>query len=275
MSNEQLTAEILVVGNELLNGTTLDTNSFWLSQKLNESGVCVLRKTTIRDNLEAISLGFHEALMRKPDWLFSIGGLGPTFDDLTIRGLGKGTHRRLALNPEAVTMLRVDYRKRRKRISKLSKTSLKMAMIPNGGVPLRNPVGSAPAVLIKQDKTTVVTLPGVPNEMKQIFLTHVVSKLREASCYSIKERWVKIIGLPESRLAPEISRQFETHKRYLYVKSHPSGFQKGKPVLNIQIILDAPKSELDEGTKTLNAVSSSVMNYARRLGANVLEIRSV
>ena len=79
-------AEILVVGNELLNGTTLDTNSFWLSKELAKTGVKVERKTTVRDELSAISLAFKQCISRKPDWVFSAGGLGPTYDDMTVRG---------------------------------------------------------------------------------------------------------------------------------------------------------------------------------------------
>lgn len=275
MTTEQMSAEILVVGNELLNGTTLDTNSFWLTEKLNDAGVMIERKTTIRDSLNVISNSFREALTRKPDWLFSIGGLGPTFDDMTIHGLSVGVHRQMTLDPKAVGMLRQSYRRRGRPFKRLSKASLKMAMMPMGASPLLNSVGTAPGVLVEEGQTKIVALPGVPNEMKQIFLSQVLDKVKESSGYSSTERWLKITGLPESRLAPEVTRLFRLHRRYFYVKSHPSGFRMGRPVLNIQIILVSPNIELASRTKTLDQISNALSEYARRLGASVSRTRLV
>lgn len=275
MAVEQKSAEILVVGNELLNGTTLDTNSFWLSKKLNKVGVRVERKTTIRDRPDTISETFEEALNRKPDWLFSIGGLGPTYDDMTIRGLARAIHRKFGLNQVALTMLKESYKRRGRQIRRLSKSSIKMAMMPTGATPLSNTVGSAPGVYLQKGKTNIVALPGVPLEMRQIFLKQVFYKLKELSAYSSAEHWIKIAGLGESRLAPEVSRQYQIHKKRLYIKSHPRGFEDGKPVLDIQIILETPKSELAKGKRILNDVSSSIFSYATKLGATAHKMRSV
>jgi molybdopterin-biosynthesis enzyme MoeA-like protein len=133
---DQKRVEILVVGNELLNGTTLDTNSFWLSRELGRSGLRVERKTTVRDELPEISTAFRQCISRKPDWVFSIGGLGPTYDDMTVRGLALALGRRLKLDPVAVAMLKESYRRRalllKKPVRRLGNASLKMAMIPVG-----------------------------------------------------------------------------------------------------------------------------------------------
>ena len=233
------------------------------------------RKTTIRDSLNVISISFREALTRKPNWLFSIGGLGPTFDDMTIQGLSNGVHRQMELDPVAISMLRQSYRRRGRPYRRLSKASLKMAAIPKGALPLLNSVGSAPGVLVEEGQTRIVALPGVPEEMKQIFLSQVLDSVKESSGYSSIERWIKITGLPESRLAPEVTRLFRMHKRYLYVKSHPSGFQRGRPVLNIQIILVSPSTDLVRRTKTLDQISNALTEYARKLGAGVSRVRLV
>lgn len=272
---KQKSAEILVVGNELLNGTTLDTNSYWLSEQLNKAGLRIERKTIVRDKLDVISASFREGLRRKPNWLFSIGGLGPTFDDLTIQGLCKSIHRKLKLDPLAIDMLKDSYRRRGRSLKRLTRASLKMAMMPIGALPLLNPVGSAPGVLVEERQTTIISLPGVPDEMKQIFRTQVLNEVRLLSGYKSVERWIRIVGVPESKLASETSRLFRRHRKYLYVKSHPSGFQSNKPVLNIQIILATPTSELGGKIRALDLISNAISDYARKLGATVSRTSSI
>ena len=103
--------------------------------------------------------------------------------------------------------------------------------------------------------------------MKQIFLSGIFSQLKQGSVYSSAELWIKIYGLGESRLASEVSRKYKVYKKNLYNNSHPRGFEDGKPVLDIQIVLEAPKSEFVKGKRILNGVSSSILSYARKLGA--------
>ena len=270
---EQTTAEILVVGNELLNGTTLDTNSHWFCTRLDSFGVKVQRKTTIRDELETISKTFRECISRKPDWLISVGGLGPTFDDMTIEGLAISLHRKLVLDDRAVSMLKASYARRASmKIRKMSRSRLKMATIPENSTPLFNPVGSAPAVLVEYRRTKIVALPGVPKEMKAIFDQEIVPMLKRSINYLISERWLKIVGISESVLAPRINRIAHAHSPSIYIKSHPKGFEQGKSVLNIQLRAtsargDAKKVETDLEKATLEVISS-----ARSLGARVKSI---
>lgn len=269
----QKSAEILVVGNELLNGTTLDSNSFWLSKELNKAGVRIERKTTIRDNLTAISSAFKQAISREPDWLFSIGGLGPTYDDMTVQGLSEALRVQMKLDSEAVGMLKQYYRQRKLR--RLSRASLKMAMMPKSALPLLNTVGSAPGVMVVSGRTKIIALPGVPKEMEQIFNSHILPKVKEESEYLIREEWIKIMGLPESRLAPKVLQLFREYKEFLYIKSHPRGFKNGKPVLELQIILEVAIPERTVGNKMLRKVTKIITSYARGLGADVTRLNSV
>src|SRR4051812_16969539 len=167
------TIEILSVGNELLSGITINTNAHWISQKITEVGGFVKRITVIRDDINEISLAVKESIARKPNWLVISGGLGPTYDDKTLQGLGLGLGVDLVLDNTAVEMLKKSYA-RHSINYELNEIRLKMAKIPKGSVPIQNPVGNAPSVLINNTETKIVCLPGVPKEMEAIFLESIL-----------------------------------------------------------------------------------------------------
>ena len=238
MKHDLVTVEILVIGNELLNGTTLDTNSHWLSIEIEKMGARLTRKTTVPDNLAVITRAFKECLSRKPSWIISLGGLGPTFDDITLQGLAQATRLPLALDKTAVNYMK-DTFERRNRSRRLNKASLKMAVIPKGSIPLRNPVGSASGVLLKRGPGSIVSLPGVPKEMKAIFQTELVPRMKKDLFSSSvrKQYWINALGVKESQIAPYLKKIMESTKG-VYVKSHPLGFRKGRSVLHFQLISD-------------------------------------
>src|SRR4029077_12612139 len=103
------TAEIISVGNELLIGHTLDTNSHWIAKRFTRCGWTLQRITVLRDSLAAIGDGVTGALRRKPDLLITLGGLGPTHDDMTLKGIALALDKRLALNPQALAMVKARY----------------------------------------------------------------------------------------------------------------------------------------------------------------------
>lgn len=122
--------EILVVGNELLNGTVLDTNSHWLSVRITALGGFIARKITIRDDLSVITDAVKDCLSRKPGWLFCLGGLGPTYDDMTLDGVANALGIRTRITKESVAILRENVNRRRMRLKlpkvrRISKSSLK------------------------------------------------------------------------------------------------------------------------------------------------------
>lgn len=278
-NTRQVRAEILIVGNELLNGTTMDTNSFWLAKELSKLGIRVDRKTTVRDELKVISKSFSDAVARKPDWLISIGGLGPTYDDLTVQALSLSIGRKLELDNTALAMLK-ESRRRRDRLfnrsaTRITRSALKMVKIPLGSLPLPNSVGSAPGVLVEFQSTTIVSLPGVPAEMKAIFSENVKPKLRAGSNFYNAEKWIVTLGASESRLSTDILRISKRYDPLIYIKSHPMGFKKGRPVLNLQITLTCPRSEWDKGVGALEAATSDMVRIVEKLGAAVRRGKSI
>lgn len=219
------TAEIISVGNELLIGHTLDTNSHWIAKRFNKFGWTLQRITVLRDSLLAIRDGATGSLRRRPDLLITLGGLGPTHDDMTLKGIALALDRRLVLSPDALAMVKARYSKLEASTG-LTRFRRKMATLPVGAEPLPNPVGTAPGVMIKVGSTRLVSLPGVPSEMKAIFKGSVVPMLRASEGEAPREVSIGLVGIIESALAPALDR---TRKAFpgLYFKSHPRGREGG------------------------------------------------
>src|SRR2546422_526486 len=161
--------EVFAVGRELLIGKTVNTNAYWIGGRLARMGTRLSRITTVDDDLREISSSLRESLRRKPEFLVVVGGLGPTPDDMTLAGIAKGLRRRLALNREALRMVRDHYVEMGRGDLKLTSARRKMARLPLGATPLKNTVGTAPGVRLEARGTIIFALPGVPREMKSVF----------------------------------------------------------------------------------------------------------
>ncbi len=218
-------AEILAIGNELLIGQTLDTNSNWLAQRLHSLGWTVQRITTVRDSLKSIRDSVVEALDRRPELLLTVGGLGPTYDDMTTKGLSKAIGKPLTLNRDALAMVMMKYQTM-KEPAVLTIHREKMAMLPRGGKPLLSPAGTAPGVMVRARGTTIISFPGVPKELKAIFKASVIPILRRSGAPAPSELYVRIAGIVESALAP-ILETVRSKYSTLYWKSHPMGRETG------------------------------------------------
>jgi len=273
--------EIIVVGNELLNGTTVDTNSNWLSRQLVQCGAIVERKMTVPDDVGEISDAFKRTLERKPAWIFFLGGLGPTFDDKTVKGLGLALKRKIKRNKVAVEMLRQSYRRRPEDLGvskkgRLAKSSLKMADLPVGSRPFLNPVGSAPGVIYTSGSCQIVALPGVPKELRAIFLEEVRPLIRKRlPPFKEMEEWMKVVGVGEPKIAPYLEKVLEKYSPEIYVKSHAMGFRKGKSVLKIQLMATAPEKYSIVVHKKLTNATKQMEKVALRLGGKVEHTKSI
>jgi len=216
--------ELLCVGNELLIGKTVNTNATWLARKITSLGGSVNRVSTVGDDIREIQDVARSILARRPDLLLTSGGLGPTFDDITIKGLSRAVRLPLKVNKEALNQIKARYQKIfSSRRFVLTKFRTKMATFPIGAKPLPNPVGTAPGMALQVRKTLVVCLPGVPKELRAIFSKYVAPMISlKAGTDGYVSRAVHLRGILESELAPLIDRVM---KRYpeVYVKSHPQG----------------------------------------------------
>jgi nicotinamide-nucleotide amidase len=215
--------EIIVIGNEILIGKTRDTNSSWLAKRITRFGHIISRITTIPDDIDTIGSTIKETLTRSPDLIITSGGLGPTWEDLTLKGIAKGLNRELKMDQMAYSMLKRRYdnihKKGITKVGGMTKTREKMAFLPEGSYPLSNPVGAAPGVEIVEGDCTIICLPGVPAELKGIFKLHVVPIIKKEAGKFV-EKTLNFQGIGESEVAPMISsirKQFPN----LYFKTHP------------------------------------------------------
>ena len=228
------TAEIISVGNELLIGHTLDTNSHWIAGHLERTGWRLERVTQLPDSLDAIRSEVQESVRRKPRVVITLGGLGPTHDDITLHGIALALRRPIQLNDEALGLVKERYRKLEIK-PKLTVYRRKMAMLPRDAKPLANPVGTAPGVMIRLGGTMIFSLPGVPSEMKAIFKRSILPFIQQLHSKRPVEVQARIVGVIESALAPileEARREFPG----LYLKSHPRGRETGtRPMILLHI----------------------------------------
>jgi len=216
--------ELVCIGNELLIGKTMNTNAHWLAKRFTALGATVQRMTVISDDTDEIAAVIREVLNRKPAFIITTGGLGPTFDDKTLEGIAKGLDVKLEANEEALALVRGKYEAllREGRIGKVEMTParVKMATFPRGAEPLRNPVGTAPGILVKIKKTLLIALPGVPPEMEAIFEESIVPMLKkQVGKLAFFEISIYLDGIMESTLAPLIDKAMHDNP-HVYVKSH-------------------------------------------------------
>jgi nicotinamide-nucleotide amidase len=215
--------EILVVGNEILIGDIQDTNTNWICKLINSRGGYVARATMLRDIPAEIADAIRSAIVREVSVLFTSGGLGPTADDLTVAAVSEGAGLELKLDEKARQMVKDRYDELFQQ-GVMSQGGLnpgreKMAWLPVGAEPLHNPVGTAPGVLFKIGKTTIICLPGVPSELKGIVTTSLETFLAKTfGNGGSLTRAITVRCNDESLLEPVLSRVVPEHPR-VYIKS--------------------------------------------------------
>ncbi|MCS6815807.1 MAG: molybdopterin-binding protein [Blastocatellia bacterium] len=254
-----VTVEIIAIGNELLLGDTLDTNTQWLCRTFTGLGGRVERAVLVRDDCSAIVREIRGALGRGVQLLVTSGGLGPTDDDLTLQAVAEALERPLTLNERALALVRETY----ERLvaagyvadAQLTESRMKMARLPQGAEPLANPVGAAPGVLLRVSGTTLVSLPGVPAELKAIVtgpLRPILQEIFGAGVF--REREVIALCRDETVLAPILREVAERHPE-IYIKSRAREFG---PDIRFRITLSlsgrdpmSVEARLEEATRDL------------------------
>jgi len=235
--------EVLAVGKELLIGRTLNTNAHWIGKRLAFMGTMIKEITTVDDDLKEISAALASSLSRSPGFVVVIGGLGPTPDDMTLKGVAIGAGRRMSLNQRALALIRDHYARRGMVDIELTPARKKMAVLPAGATPLPNLAGTAPGVRLVVGDAVVFCLPGVPLEMRGIFRRSVEPEIR-ASVGQLSRAAVtlKFEGIYESAMAPLIRRELRRNPG-AYIKSHPRGLKDGVSRIELDIVVVGKKKE--------------------------------
>lgn len=188
------TASILAVGSELLGTTRLDTNSLFLTGRMEALGISVVRKVCVGDDWDGLVSEVALALERAP-LLVTSGGLGPTDDDRTKEAVAKVFGRGLVRDEKILLDLKERFRKRG---WEMPEVNAKQADVIEGATVLVNRRGSAPGFLVEQGGRTAVLLPGVPHELKAMWEGAVAPLLARTAAEGIHRRILKVAAIPES-----------------------------------------------------------------------------
>ena len=257
--------ELLIIGNEILIGKIQDTNSNWMSKRITKYGHKIRRITTIGDDLGEISNTLKDILNRNPDLIVTSGGLGPTFDDMTLKGIALGVNRELKLDDHAFKTIKKAYDNAFKRgILKLEGMTMereKMAYLPEGSIPLPNIRGTAPGIELKEKNTTIFCLPGVPAEMKAMF-TNVILPLLKQTKGKFVEKGFIFEGIGEAQIAPYVSKLEEKYPK-LWIKTHPRiGF-------GVEVELDITCFNVEGGEEMADQVIAELKEIIISLGGKI------
>jgi nicotinamide-nucleotide amidase len=195
-------AEIIAIGDELLYGQIVDTNSHWISQELDLMGVKVVRKTTVGDDRKDVLAAFESA-EKRADIVLITGGLGPTKDDLTKPLLAEFFGCDIIEFPEAVKAVSEYFIRRGREMTPLN---ILQGHLPACCTYIPNEVGTAPGMWFERNGTFWMSMPGVPHEMKKLIKDFVLPKLPEIFPLPvIHHKVIKTVGIGESWLADLIS----------------------------------------------------------------------
>jgi nicotinamide-nucleotide amidase len=214
--------ELITIGDELLLGFTVDTNGAYIARRLAEQGIAVVRRASVGDDIDAIVATLREALDRTGA-VITTGGLGPTSDDLTRDAVGRVFGRELRLDDAHLAWMRERWKKRFGR--EMPESNRRQAMIPDGARKLDNKHGSAPGILIEDgDGRFVVSLPGVPRELRGMVEDTLLPLLRDRGCGAdecIKSLTLRTTGIAESLLQDVVSEAKDLRLKQLQLAYLP------------------------------------------------------
>jgi len=197
-----MVAEIITIGDEILIGQIVDTNSAWIAERLNLLGVKVSRIISISDSKNIIHDSLEESF-HKNDITIITGGLGPTNDDITKGVLTDFFQGNLIIHEPTLEHITTLFNKRGLPLTELNR---KQAEVPDSCLPLFNKLGTAPGMWFEMDKKIIISLPGVPFEMKGLMEDEVLPRLKMLITNElIVHRTIQTFGLPESFLAEKLA----------------------------------------------------------------------
>ncbi|MEJ7643485.1 MAG: competence/damage-inducible protein A [Chryseolinea sp.] len=199
---KSVTAELLTIGDEILYGQIVDTNSQWMSVILSDAGIKVVHKTSVGD-IDSEILDAVAAAERRADIVLITGGLGPTNDDLTKPCLAKYFNCELKIHEEALAEVTAFFKSRGRELTEVNR---QQAALPVCCEKITNAVGTAPGMWFERNGKVIISMPGVPHEMKKMMQEIVVPKLLKTfKTPVIHHHVIRTVGIGESFLAEKIA----------------------------------------------------------------------
>jgi competence/damage-inducible protein CinA-like protein len=212
-------AEIIAIGTELLLGESQDTNTSFIARALREAGIDLYRTTMIGDNPDRIAQAIREAMSRA-DIILTTGGLGPTIDDPARQAVALAVGVPLEFQPQLWTQIQ----ERFKRYGRLAtENNRRQAYIPQGSIPIENPVGTAPSFIVETGENVIASMPGVPREMEHMLHHTILPYLTRR--YSLSGTIMSFVlhtaGVGESQVDEWISDLEESANPTVGLLAHP------------------------------------------------------
>jgi molybdenum cofactor synthesis domain-containing protein len=270
VKTKMVDVEIFAIGNELLLGDVLDTNTNYLCKQLTGMGAKVCRAVMLPDDVNVIAEELRIATSKGRRLIITTGGLGPTEDDKTLEAVAIAFRVGLKLNEDAYRMVSERYRQLFAEglvdSPEITEPRRKMAILPKGAVPIFNPVGTAPAVWFEWKRGhTLLCLPGVPRELVGIWestLPPFLMGLLGRGYFKLVEVIAEICD--ESKLAPIVSEVAKAHPS-VYVKSRASRF--GRDV-KLKITLSMSSEGKEEVDAEVNSAVAHLQSLLKSMGIN-------
>jgi len=251
-------AEIITIGDEILIGQIVDTNSVFIAAELNKIGVSVYQISSIQDEKQHILTAFKEAESRA-DIIIITGGLGPTKDDITKHAICEYFNDTLVQDDAVLEHVANLFKKSEHKI--LTKTNVQQALVPSKAIVLHNANGTAPGMYIKKGNKAFISLPGVPYEMEGLIKEAVIPKLvSEYKTPYIYHKTVLTQGVAESILAERISDWEDALPNFIKLAYLPS-----IGVVKLRLSAIGEEKESIE-----NAVQSAVSTLLEQIGEVVI-----
>ncbi|WP_047790631.1 competence/damage-inducible protein A [Tenacibaculum mesophilum] len=215
-----MNAEIITIGDEILLGQIVDTNSQWIGQELNRIGISVYQISSVQDEKQHILNALKEAESRA-DIVIVTGGLGPTKDDITKKTIAEYfKDEKIVEYPEVIDNIKYLFKKINHPFNEIQKYQ---AQLPSKATLLMNRLGTAPGMWFYENNTVFVSLPGVPYEMKGLMKYHVLPKLRSTfKLPFILHRTIMTVGTGETIIAERISDWEESLPNFIKLAYLPS-----------------------------------------------------
>lgn len=256
--------ELISIGRELLRGRIVDDNARNIARFLTQRGAMIRRITVVDDNERSISAALREALDRNPHLVISTGGLGPTDNDRTVAAMADALGLTVTLNSAAKSMVEAAYQRfaerRVIRSTGLTAAREKICTLPVGSVPVPNPVGVSPGVLLRlPGGAAVLGLPGMPDEVLAVLAEAMPALGALAPDRQVARRELESPTADESALTPLLER-FSAEFPSLWIESHPSGSRRRGS--RIVISLEASASSGAEADRVVDTALKRLIALA-------------
>lgn len=244
-----LSAEIIAIGSELLTPNHMDTNSLWLTERLNSIGIEVKLKTIVGDDDSRLEEAIRDAL-RRSSVVITTGGLGPTEDDITRKIAARALGRRLLLDETVLEELKARFLSYGRAMPQINS---RQAMVIDSAEILNNPNGSAPGMYLEHEGCQVVLLPGPPREMRPMYETQIHPRLvAKAGDVRVVRRILRVAGMGESAvdelIAPVYSQFLNPQTTILFNRSEVEIHltAQGKTSQDAELLLDGLAGQIED-----------------------------